>query len=209
MPRKRAGAAPSPDLLAAAYELIAERGWGGFSMAGLAEHAGVSLVEVYRQIPSRTTLLRELGRRADEAMLSAEDPELATLPPRDRAFELVMRRLDALAPYKPGLRALARGDGRGDPLVWLVSGCNLDRAMGWLREAIGLGRGGLRGAVAKRALGLAYVRTVRVWLDDDSPDLARTMAELDRNLRRIEGLAGLGGAGPGPASAAEDAAPAT
>jgi hypothetical protein len=53
--------------------------------------------------------------------------------------------------------------------------------------------------IAKRALGLAYVRTVRVWLEDDSPDLARTMAELDRNLRRIERVAGLRGAGPGEA----------
>ena len=118
-----------------------------------------------------------------------------------------MQRFDALAPFKPGLRALARGDGRADPLVWLASGCNLDRAMGWLREAIGLRPHGLRAAVAKRALGLAYLRTVRVWLDDDSADLARTMAELDRNLRRIEGLAGLGagrGDAAGPAAAAAE-----
>jgi len=29
-----------------------------------------------------------------------------------------------------------------------------------------------------------WLKTLRVWLDDDSPDLARTMAALDRNLGR-------------------------
>ena len=193
---KRERKAAAADLLTEAFALIAERGWAGLTMADLAARAGVPLVEVYRRLPSRAALLAELGRRADEAMLGAEDdPEFAALPPRDRAFETIMRRFDALAPFKPGLRALARGagagGGRADPVVWLVTACNLDRAATWLREAAGLGRGTLRGVIAKRALALAYARTVRVWLDDDSPDLARTMAELDGNLRRIERVAGL------------------
>ena len=33
-PRKREAPSPSPDLLPTAFELIAERGWGGFGMAG-------------------------------------------------------------------------------------------------------------------------------------------------------------------------------
>ncbi|HEX2257777.1 MAG TPA: TetR/AcrR family transcriptional regulator, partial [Afifellaceae bacterium] len=39
-----------------------------------------------------------------------------------------------------------------------------------------------------RAQGLALVwaRVMRVWLDDDDPGLARTMAALDRRLREAE-----------------------
>lgn len=195
----------APDLLVEAFTLIAERGWAGLNMAELAARAGVPLVEVYRRLPSRAAVLAELGRRADEAMLAEEDPEFAVLPPRDRAFELIMRRFDALAPFKPGLRRLAR-DGRCDPIVWLVTARNLDRAASWLREGAGGAHGTLRGAVTKRALGLAYARTARVWLDDDAPELAKTMAELDRNLRRIEGIANLRGAGAGEAP--DEAAPA-
>jgi len=31
-----------------------------------------------------------------------------------------------------------------------------------------------------------WLATLKVWLEDDSPDLAPTMAALDRNLRRAE-----------------------
>jgi AcrR family transcriptional regulator len=130
--------ADAPDLLVEAFTLIAERGWPGLNMADLAARAGVSLVEVYRRMPSRAGLIAALGRRADEAMLAGDDPEFAVLPPRDRAFELIMRRFDGLAPFKPGPRRLAR-DGRGDPLVWLVTGCNLDRAATWRRSSRGCG----------------------------------------------------------------------
>ena len=52
-----------------------------------------------------------------------------------------------------------------------------------------LSAGGLRGALRIKALGLVYLATLRVWLRDDSPDMAPTMAALDRHLRRLDGLA--------------------
>ena len=87
-----------PDLLAAAFGLIGEEGWRGFSFAALARRTGVSRVEIYRQFRSREALLGALSRRADEAMLAVDDAELTGLPPRDRVFELLMRRLEALVP---------------------------------------------------------------------------------------------------------------
>jgi hypothetical protein len=50
---------------------------------------------------------------------------------------------------------------------------------------------GLRACLARRALGLAYLRTVQVWFDDVGTDLGRTMAELDKQLRRVQNIAGL------------------
>ena len=34
--------------------------------------------------------------------------------------------------------------------------------------------------------GAVYLQTFRVWLDDDTPDMARTLAELDRRLQQAE-----------------------
>ena len=42
-----------------------------------------------------------------------------------------------------------------------------------------------------RALAAAYLQTVRVWFGDEAADLGKTMAELDKQLRRIELFAGL------------------
>jgi AcrR family transcriptional regulator len=179
-----------PDLLAAAFALIGDEGWRGFSFATLARRTGVSRVEIYRQFRSRDALLAALNRRADEAMLAVDDAELAGLPPRDRVFELLMRRLEALVPYRAGLARLAR-DARADPCVVLLTACRLERSLMWLQDAAGLRPHGLRATIARRALGLAYVRAVRVWFRDEGADLGKTMAELDKHLRRVQNVAGL------------------
>jgi hypothetical protein len=49
----------------------------------------------------------------------------------------------------------------------------------------------LRARIARRAIGAAYLQTIRVWLKDETPDLAQTMAELDKQLRRVQSVAGL------------------
>lgn len=182
--------APSPELLVLAFEEIAERGWRGFSLARLAERAGISLLEVHRQLAGRRAVLGALSRRTDEAMLGFEPAELEGLPPRDRVFELVMRRLDALGPFRAGLRRLGR-EAPCDPGMALITACRIDRSMGWLQEAAGLPASGLRARLGRRALGAVYLQTLRVWFRDESADHAKTMAELDKQLRRIAPVAGL------------------
>jgi AcrR family transcriptional regulator len=179
-----------PDLLAAAFGLIGEEGWRRFSFAALARRTGVSRVEVYRQFRTREALLGALNRRADEAMLAVDDAEITGLPPRDRVFELLMRRLEALVPYRAGLTRLAR-DTRVDPCVALLTACRLERSLTWLQDVAGLRCHGLRACLARRALGFAYLRTVQVWFEDTGADLGRTMAELDKQLRRVQNVAGL------------------
>lgn len=191
----------APDLLVSGFELIAERGWGNLSLVALAARAGVPLVEVYAQLPGRGALLRALNRRVDAAMLAFDSAELEGLPPRDRAFELLMRRFDALGPFRAGLRRLAR-EAPGEPCAVLLTALRLDRSMAWLQDALGLRRYGLRARVARSALGAAYVQTLRVWFSDESADLARTMAELDKQLRRVEPFAGLREARAAPPAAA-------
>jgi AcrR family transcriptional regulator len=182
--------AAGPDLLAAAFALIGDEGWRAFSFATLARRTGVSRVEIYRQLGSRGALLGALSRRIDEAMLEVDQAELAGLPPRDRVFELLMRRLEALVPYRAGLARLAR-DARADPCVVLLTACRLERSLIWLQDIAGLRHRGLRARLARRALSVAYLQTMRVWLTDEGADLGRTMAELDKQLRRVQNVAGL------------------
>ena len=178
------------DLLVTAFELIAEQGWSRLSLVAVARRAGVAPAEVYRELQSRGAVLGALSRRIDEAMLEVEEADLAGLPPRDRVFELMMARLEALVPFRPGLQRLAR-EARGDPCLVLVTACRLERSLAWLQDAAGQRRSGLRAQLARRALAAAYVQTLRVWFKDEAADLGKTMAELDRQLRRVEIFAGL------------------
>ncbi|MFX7212929.1 hypothetical protein ABTI51_18345, partial [Acinetobacter baumannii] len=60
----------------------------------------------------------------------------------------------------------------------------------WMLEAAGLDSGGLAGIARRKGLGLIYLDVLRTWRDDDSVDMARTMAVLDKRLKRAEALAG-------------------
>jgi AcrR family transcriptional regulator len=199
--------AQTPDLLVAAFGLIGDEGWRAFSFAELARRTGTSRVELYRQFRGRGALLGTLSRRIDEAMLEVDEAELVGLPPRDRVFELLMRRLEAMVPYRAGLARLAR-EARADPCLVAATACRLERSLIWLQDVAGLRRHGLRARLARRAIGAAYLQTIRVWFKDEGADLGRTMAELDKQLRRIQNIAGLREPRAGPATDGTVAEPA-
>jgi AcrR family transcriptional regulator len=178
----------APDLLKLAFALVAERGWRHLSFTELARRADVPLAQVYAELPDRAVLLRRLGRRLDGEMLGVTAADLAGMSPRDRVFELMMRRFDAMAPYKDGLRSLAR-EAAGDVGLLGASLCNLARLSHWLLDAAETGEGPVAGAIGRKVLEAIYVRVFNVWLDDDTPDMARTLAELDRRLQQAENVA--------------------
>ena len=47
-----------------------------------------------------------------------------------------------------------------------------------------------KGVIRVNGLIGIYLATLRVWLKDDSDDMAKTMAALDRRLRRVDSLLG-------------------
>lgn len=180
-------------ILDAALRLSVEQGWSATSLREIARAAGLSLAELYRRYPSKSALLAGFLRRIDAEMLASEDEGEADAElPRDRLFDVIMRRLDALAPHKEAVRVI-HADLARDPAALAANARPNLRTLRWMMEAAGLDSSGLRGAIRLRVLGLVYARTLRVWLDDDDADLARTMAELDRRLRRAEGALGLRG----------------
>ena len=100
-------------------------------------------------------------------------------------FDLLMRRFDALQPYKTALEVLRR-ELPGQPLTTLCAGASLLRSMRWMLEAADIPTDGVCGAVAVRLATAAYLSAMRVWQRDESAALARTMATLDARLRRVE-----------------------
>lgn len=169
----------------AALRLAAARPWRQLALAEIASEADISLLDLRRHYGSKTEILFDFSRLLDETVLS--HPADAADPPRDRLFEVLMARFDALAPYKEGVRALAR-DARHGRLEAALSLVQLPCSMGWMLEAAGIPAGGLGGTVRAHVLGLVYLKTLRVWLDETEEDLPKTMAELDRSLDRAAPL---------------------
>jgi hypothetical protein len=92
-----------------------------------------------------------------------------------------MRRFDGLAPHRPALKSISE--------TWTVDPAllrALAASQAWMLRAAGIGPEGLEGQLRTAGLGSIYASVFRTWLDDDDPGLARTMAALDRGLRRGE-----------------------
>ncbi len=196
-------------IIDAALSLVARQGWRRLSMAAIAAEADLPILALYRAFPSKPAILRAFFRRIDEAVLATPlQAEAATEAaaeaderPRDRVFDLLMRRFDALGPYRAALEVLGR-ELPTDPLAALGAGARLLCSMAWMLEAAGISADGLGGMVAVKLTAAAYLATLRVWLRDESPDLAPTMASLDRRLRAIERWFGRGPRPPRGAAAA-------
>jgi AcrR family transcriptional regulator len=164
---------------------IAADGWRRLSLAAVAAEAGIPILSVYRAFGSKQAILCAFIERIDAVVLAEPPAAEADEHPRDRVFDLLMRRFDALRPYKPVLAALRR-ELPGDPITALCLGTRLSRSMHWMLDAADISTSGLPGAFAVRLADAAYLSAMRVWRRDDSPDQAATMAALDTRLRRIE-----------------------
>jgi AcrR family transcriptional regulator len=178
---------PAKHVIETALRLAVEHGWASLALADIAAAAKLPLAELYAAYPSKTAILVALSRAVDREVLAGLEPgtEEST---RDRLFDLIMKRFDALAPHRDGLAAVARDAGR-DPVAALCGLGQLTRSMALTLEAAGVSSSGLAGALRIKGLGAIYLATMRDWFRDDSADKARTMAALDARLRRAEGWA--------------------
>lgn len=171
-------------MIEAALALASERGWRTLSLADIAARAGVALVEAYRSCPDKIAILARMIGETDRAVL-AQGAAAATDSPRDRMFEILMRRFDALQSRREGMVAILR-DLASDPAALLCLSPRLERSMAWMLESAGISSSGCAGSIKAKGLTLVYLDALRVWMKDDNPDMARTMAALDKGLRRAE-----------------------
>lgn len=171
-------------IVTTAVDLAAEKGWRALTLVEIAEAAKVPMSALYRHYPTKADVLTGLGRMVDQAALSENLPG-EDESPRDRLFDLMMRRFDLLSAHRAGVKAILR-DLRLDPLSALIQARQLELSMRWTLQSAGISTRGLLGRARVRALGLVYLLVLRIWEKDDSPELDRTMKELDQRLRQAE-----------------------
>lgn len=187
-PRTAKKVEPPDRVITAALTLAAERGWRRVSLLDIARAAKMSLAELYQLYRSKGAIIAAFVRHVDAAALAEGEAEGDKA--RDRVFDILMRRFEVLRPHKAAVEAILR-DAGANPLGMLGGGPRLLRSMAWMLEAAGLASHGVRGLMRARGLALIYLATMRDWLNDDTADMSRTMAALDKRLNRVETLLGL------------------
>jgi AcrR family transcriptional regulator len=185
------GGSPRDKILDATLALAEREGWRKASLGAIAGEAGVPLHQLYGEFRSRAAILSGLMARTDAAVLAATTGAGSEDTPRDRLFEVLMRRFDELKPHRAALKVIVRDLG-SDPPTALCSAPAFLRSMTWMLEAAGLSSTGIRGSLRVRALAVLYLCVLRTFVTDDTADLAKTMAALDRRLTQAEPWLGLG-----------------
>lgn len=169
----------------ALMDLAAKRAWHDIEITDIAQAANVSLAEFRDLFPSKGAVLGALSKQIDRQVLDGTTDDLAGEPARERIFDVLMRRFDALQPYKQALRRIFQ-DLQYEPLSLAALNQVSLNSMRFMLAAAGIDTEGPLGTLKLQGAVLVYSNTMRTWLDDDDPTLAKTMARLDRELRRGE-----------------------
>ena len=174
-------------LIAALWRVIAAHGWPGLTMRRLADEAVTDTASLRERFPTRLDLLLLHGRMMDQAVLAGTIPGQGGSA-RDRIFDVLMRRLDAMQPHRSGILRLFE-DMRGDPAIALALAPHIGIAMRWMLEAAEIEAKSCQARLLAMGLAGVWLATIRAWARDDSPDMGATMAALDSALDRAERLA--------------------
>lgn len=176
---------PRDRILDAALALAARRPWEEVSLHDVSEEAGVSLAEMHGMFRDKLDLLVALSDRVDQQVLEQLDTEMTGEPPRERLFDVMMARFDVLRPHRAAVRSIAHALSRSPADLVRLRDAGM-RSMVWTLEAAGIDSTGQLGMVRGQGLAVVFARTLRVWLEDDDPGMAKTMVALDRRLREGE-----------------------
>ena len=165
--------------------LLAEHSFEDIGLAEVAGRAGIKLSALRAEFGSTLAIYAAHIKDIDRAVLDGGDADMAEEPARERLFDVLMRRLEALAPYREAVRSMLRA-ARRNPGLALALNAMAVRSQAWMLEAAGISASGPRGALRAQGAALMFARVLSVWVDDDEESLDRTMAALNRGLASAE-----------------------
>jgi AcrR family transcriptional regulator len=165
--------------------LLSERPWDEIALSEVADAAKVSLADLAAAFPSKVAIWEAFVQRIDQEVMKDDGSDMAEEIPRERLFDVMMRRFDALRPHRDAMRNLMRA-ARGDPGLALELNRLALRSHAWMLAVARIEPGGLEGRALAQGSALVFARVLRTFLSEEDPGMPKTMAALDRELRQAE-----------------------
>ncbi len=179
------------EIIKAAFELIAQDGWESFTLSDVAKKIDMPFEDVQVYFEDKNDILAGFGRMVDQQVLEniGENNQDQGVPARDLLFDLLMERYEVLNEYRQGITSVLDTlyPDYSQSLVLLP---HLASSMQKMLKTAGIDVNGVKGALKITGLTIVYLKVLRDWKDDDSPDLQKTMAALDGALGYADRAAG-------------------
>jgi AcrR family transcriptional regulator len=186
---KAESASPRDRIIDALMALAGEMRWEEVTLSMIAAKANVSLADLRDHYPSKGAIIGGFSKRIDRIVLDGSGGDMLGEPARERVLDVMLRRLDAMAPYKAGLKEIRTAANR-DPLMLAALNQLALNSWRYMLTAADIETEDELGIVRIQGAALVFVRTLDTWFEDEGEDLARTMARLDKELGQGEKIMG-------------------
>lgn len=172
-------------ILSAALDVAATHAWEFVAMKQIADSAGLDIDDVTARFPTKAditaAIIDDLDTQVEEVFPDIDEDA----PMRDRLFDVLMERIELANRNRAAHISFFKSFG------WTKNAtCQditlLKSSMSRMAKCAGLETDGLFGGFYLAGLSVAYLWVLLTWINDTSPDLGKTMAELDRTLGRAE-----------------------
>ncbi len=176
-------------LIDASFKIIEDEGWDNFSLKKLSEKKNLDINSINQLLRSKKNLLKEFSKMIDykvEKEFNFED--LHDSSTKDNLFELIMLRLEYMQPYKAALKSIIFSIKKQPGMLRSVSNNVLDSLDFYLELTKAYDKS-FFDLFKKKSILLIYSYIFKIWLDDNTEELSKTMSELDKLLTFSERLA--------------------
>lgn len=168
-------------IIDALMELCAKMPFQKIEMIDVADTAGIQLAQLHQAYDGKIAILEDFVARIDANVLQRLSQDMNEELARERLFDVLMHRFEVLLPYKLALKNIHAAL-VCDPIMMSFWNRIALTSQGWMLAAAGIKKEGVVGLLRTQGLVIMYARVFRVWLHDEDPEMARTMAELNSSL---------------------------
>ena len=175
-------------IIAATLKLAKSNSWKNISMKIISEEAKIPLTEIIKTLPTKTAVLIEFNRLVDKRLTENNPNVVETTNSRDLLFELLMERFDILSENKEALVNIMKSVAKESPVTGIIGIISSLQSINKIMEICAIPNRGLLGKIRLKAVFAIYLKAMYCWLEDDTPGLSKTMADLDKSLTKLEVL---------------------
>jgi len=187
MARRMPAARQKAAIVEAAIAIAEERGWEQVRLHEVAERLSLALTDIHAQFRDLDAVANAWFDQALDATLAVPPSQIEERAPPERLEIVIMRWFEALATHKSVSGQMLSGKlYPSHPHHWVPMIFDLSRLIHWFLDAARIRSTGRRRQLAEIGLTLIFLATLRVWLRDDTPDLADTRHILARRLQAAD-----------------------
>ena len=168
------------------FDLINDIGWEEFSLEKLSTKEKIPINDLKVFFKCKNSIVDKFSRMIDkkiESKLRIDDFKDSSK--KDILFELIMMRFDEMEGFKGSLVKILDVS-KNKPLLISIITKNVMNTMDFFLELSNSYNNYALDILKKNFLFFIYSITFKTWLSDDTEDLSKTMAELDKLLSTAE-----------------------